>query len=123
MVAVQHDAMKGLIAELQSEMIVMHESAGFGRLRAICKTRPVTLCVSHSHATGRARRLLCSRCNIMLGLAQDEPERLDAGGAYLQSSKEPSGRSEQGEFGERRPQSSVPKMRLQPVARYPAGKT
>jgi hypothetical protein len=59
-----------------------------GGLCAICKCKPdKTLCVDHCHATGRVRALLCSSCNSMLGFAQDDPRRLEAGGGYLHASR------------------------------------
>lgn len=40
--------------------------------------------VDHDHDLSRLRGLLCSKCNKMLGLAQDDPEVLKRAAAYLQ---------------------------------------
>lgn len=42
------------------------------------------LAVDHNHTTGENRRLLCGRCNKMIGLAREDPEILRAGAAYLE---------------------------------------
>ena len=54
---------------------------------AICRTDTPggrgTWHVDHEHGTGRVRGLLCHRCNLMLGNAQDDPTRLLAAVEYL----------------------------------------
>jgi hypothetical protein len=54
-----------------------------GGLCAVCRSRPEVrngierrLAVDHSHKSGRNRALLCSRCNLVLGHCQDQPELL-----------------------------------------------
>lgn len=38
----------------------------------------------HNHQTGKVRGVLCSRCNLMLGLARDNPDILRTGADYLE---------------------------------------
>jgi len=56
-----------------------------GHACAICKTPPGRLClaVDHNHETGRVRGLLCTRCNMALGLLGEDPALLRAMTAYL----------------------------------------
>jgi len=42
-----------------------------------------SLHVDHCHKSGKFRGLLCSNCNTMLGLAGEDPARLQAGIDYL----------------------------------------
>ena len=56
----------------------------------ICKSLPKAprrrLSVDHDHSTGKVRRLLCSRCNTLLGLVKDDPNLLDDAASYLRRS-------------------------------------
>lgn len=64
-----------------------------GNVCAICR-RPETkihrdgklysLSVDHDHVTGKARSLLCQKCNLAIGNFDDDTERLRAAVAYLQ---------------------------------------
>lgn len=57
---------------------------------AVCKQLPVgaaTFQVDHCHATGVVRGILCSNCNLALGLSGDEPDRLRAMAEYLEASR------------------------------------
>lgn len=52
----------------------------------ICHQPPpgrYTLCVDHSHVTGKVRRLLCLLCNNLLGNCRESQEILDSAKAYL----------------------------------------
>lgn len=42
------------------------------------------LYVDHSHVSGRVRGLLCSRCNLTLGFARDNPELLRKMAIYVE---------------------------------------
>lgn len=42
-----------------------------------------TLAVDHHHGTGAVRGLLCSHCNMAIGLFKDDPERLAKAISYL----------------------------------------
>ena len=60
-----------------------------GGVCAICKKKPKRyLCVDHCHRTGRIRGLLCNKCNSGLGFYDDDPNRMEAGTAYLRAGQE-----------------------------------
>lgn len=44
-------------------------------------------CVDHCHTTGKVRGLLCKRCNLGLGFAQDNPTILRNMAEYLERSQ------------------------------------
>jgi hypothetical protein len=58
-----------------------------GDLCAICRRvhigRGDRLHIDHDHVTGKVRGLLCMRCNTMIGLADDDLDRLRAAAAYI----------------------------------------
>lgn len=39
--------------------------------------------VDHNHNTGQVRDLLCNRCNLMIGMADEDPEILNRASAYV----------------------------------------
>ncbi len=41
------------------------------------------LCVDHDHVTGKIRALLCGHCNLMIGLAREDPVVLSKAITYL----------------------------------------
>lgn len=44
------------------------------------------LCIDHGHNTGKIRGILCSKCNIGLGMFDDSAARLQAAIDYLKRS-------------------------------------
>jgi hypothetical protein len=52
----------------------------------VCGSQPpdVKMHFDHNHANGQNREALCRHCNLMLGFAQDRPDRLRAGANYLE---------------------------------------
>ena len=64
---------------------LLHEQSG---VCAICKCPPpdgMSLCVDHDHKTGNVRGLLCKPCNLILGNASDNPDRLLEAASYLEA--------------------------------------
>lgn len=45
------------------------------------------LVIDHNHTTGEIRGLLCTKCNALLGLAQDREDILEEAKQYLQNSR------------------------------------
>jgi Recombination endonuclease VII len=66
---------------------------------AICERKPdrvrrrtgkvLDLAVDHSHEDGHVRGLLCTDCNVVLGLMDDSPDLLRAAVAYLERHRRP----------------------------------
>jgi hypothetical protein len=46
------------------------------------------LCVDHCHETSNIRKLLCSLCNVMLGMAKDNSDILRKAANYIDSFKD-----------------------------------
>ena len=61
-----------------------------GNKCAICKSPPKKqrLSIDHCHATGKVRGLLCSPCNLALGLFRDNKDFLLESIEYLERSKD-----------------------------------
>lgn len=73
----------GISIEKYEEMSAAQE----GRC-AICQSIPTSaLHVDHDHQTGQVRKLLCTHCNTMLGLAKESEETLQRAVEYLRASR------------------------------------
>lgn len=48
----------------------------------ICASQ-LKLVVDHHHGTGSVRGVLCTQCNVALGMSKDSPERLERMASYL----------------------------------------
>lgn len=57
---------------------------GAGGRCQLCKAESAKLVIDHSHATGAIRGILCSACNVGLGLFGDDPAALREAAAYLE---------------------------------------
>lgn len=70
---------------LEQYEVALAKSKGLCR---VCKRRPTgkrsSLCIDHDEVTGQFRGLLCHNCNVILGLAHEEPDRLRALAEYLE---------------------------------------
>ncbi len=71
---------------ITSEQFDTMESAQ-GGVCFICKNKcgKGRLSVDHCHKTGKVRSLLCRHCNLMIGLANDNPDVLAQAAEYLRS--------------------------------------
>lgn len=59
---------------------------------AICQKQETAwprknLAVDHDHNTGKIRALLCTACNMAIGLMRDDPDRLRSAANYLEKHK------------------------------------
>lgn len=70
----------GLTIEQFEGLVAKH-----GGMCWICQQEPNPPCVDHCHATGRVRGILCRACNTAIGRMGDDPARLRAAAAYLES--------------------------------------
>jgi hypothetical protein len=84
-IAKRNTSLKSLYGITAIEYTQLLESQN--RCCAICGTKqPVGFkyfVVDHCHGSGNIRGLLCNRCNVMIGMAKDRPEVLQAGAKYL----------------------------------------
>jgi hypothetical protein len=63
---------------------------------AVCKSaspghnghKNTSWCVDHDHVTGQVRGLLCRRCNVALGLLNDDPAVVRAAARYIQQHRQ-----------------------------------
>jgi hypothetical protein len=60
--------------------------ASQGGVCFICKSPPTRrrLSVDHHHGTGTVRKLLCDKCNMAIGLLEENTDRLDKVRKYLE---------------------------------------
>lgn len=49
----------------------------------ICSTDEGRMAFDHNHTTGKFRGVLCTHCNVALGMAKDNPELLEKMAKYL----------------------------------------
>lgn len=69
----------GMTKEQYDDMFVKQ----FGECAICCKKQKHRLVVDHDHATGKARGLLCHKCNMAIGLLFDNSILLRAAADYL----------------------------------------
>lgn len=64
-----------------------------GNVCAICGGPPTgnrwdTFVIDHDHISGKVRGLLCSNCNVAIGLLNDDPKLIERAMEYLLRAKE-----------------------------------
>jgi hypothetical protein len=64
-----------------ADYLRLHRDQG-GRC-AICGTMPEKLFIDHDHASGYVRGLLCTQCNVGIGMFKEDRERLRAAIEYI----------------------------------------
>jgi hypothetical protein len=84
--AARTERLKARYGLTPEQVTAMVEAQGF---RCAACPRDVTNvpCVDHCHTTGKVRGILCRKCNIALGHADDNPQTLRALADYLETSR------------------------------------
>ena len=77
----------GITVEQFNALLTQYQSS-HGNVCGICReseSRNRRLSLDHDHRTGMIRGFLCSRCNLLLGGAKDDPEILGRAARYLKA--------------------------------------
>lgn len=77
----------GLTTEQYAEILNRQDGKCAG---CLCVGHKANLCVDHCHDTGKVRGLLCSNCNLAIGMFLNSPETLKSAAEYLESWKQKS---------------------------------
>jgi len=78
----------GFTPELFAEMFETQKGCCLicsNALTLTVKPRATHACADHNHRTGKARAILCHRCNVVLGLVDEDVGRLRAMILFLES--------------------------------------
>lgn len=67
------------------EVILSKQSGVCAICGGVCQSGK-RLAVDHCHKTDKVRGLLCAKCNLGIGLFDDEPTRIQAAITYLNAS-------------------------------------
>ena len=95
-----------------------------GGVCAMCKTKSKRpLCVDHCHKTGMVRGILCSPCNLTIGLCRDSTKITRAATAYLEAAQKRIRRKMRGKKKKRARPSSRHAGGRRPVAGDQSGRT
>jgi hypothetical protein len=64
--------------------LVEYEALTRNAVCEVCGGRDAKTGLDHDHETGEIRGVLCGRCNVSIGMAKDDPERLRALALYVE---------------------------------------